>query len=244
MLLLAPRILLVVLALLAPLAGARAATIGNWPAETFGYGFGEPVAFVSPNALPYVGQTFTAPDGTLDQLRIVLAGDAGENIGNQYDTIFHVLITGITGTPGYQDFHPVTSCETSAGTSADVCFETGNLTLPFLAGQQEFVIPLGGLALVPGGTYFLLLDAWVARDGLGSQVGIGVVSNGDGLPFAISVTGRTAESRDEHFAHAWIGSGSDLAYQMTYTPTPVPEPGTGALCALGLAALAAARRRA
>jgi hypothetical protein len=219
------------LALLA--SPALGATFGNWPADpsTPIGGWGEPVPFVSPTAIPYVGQTFTAPAGTLDSLRVVLYGDPIQ-VGNQYDTIFHVLITEFTGTDDDQDFHPST-----------VRFESGNLTLPLLTtGAQEFEIPLGGLALNAGQEYFLLFDAWVTRDNLGNEVAIGGLYGGDGIGRSRGVTGQESAGRQGHFDGYWnVTPGPNVAYLMTYTP--VPEPSTGALCALGLAAIALARRR-
>ena len=84
------------IALLALASPVLADTISNWPPT--GYtSFGEPVAFQSPGELPYVGQTFTAPDGALDsiQLQFQSRDPAISNVG---DTVFHLLITEFTGT--------------------------------------------------------------------------------------------------------------------------------------------------
>ena len=223
-------ILLFAALLIAPFSAARAETFGNWPVTTTIGGWGEPIAFVSPTAIPYLVQTFVAPDGTLDSVRIVLEGDPIQ-VGNQGDTIFHVLITDFSGTNNDQDFHPST-----------VRFESGDLTLPLLTtGQQEFLIPLGGLALSPGQEYFLLLDAWVTRNNIGNQIRIGATYDGIGIGRSRGVTGQESAGRQAHFDGYWnVTAGPDLAYQMTYTP--VPEPSTAALVALGLIALVLRRR--
>ena len=231
-------ILLIAALMAAPLSDARGETFGNWPVTTTAGGWGEPVGFVSPTAIPYLGQTFIAPNGSLDSVRILLEGDPIQ-VGNQGDTIFHVLITEFSGANNGQDFHPTTSCDGSPG----VCFESANLTLPWLTtGQQEFLIPLGGLALNPGQEYFLLLDAWVTRNNIGNQIRVGATYDGTGIGRSRGVTGQESAGRQAHFDGYWnVTPGPDLAYQMTYTP--VPEPSTAALCAIGLAMVAIARRR-
>lgn len=241
--LLAPRSIALV-ALLIPLGAANAETISNWPAATFGGGFGEPIPFTSPGTLPYWGQTFTAPNGTLDSLQLVLEASP-PSVSNAGDSVFHVLITEFTGTSDGQLFRPITSCNGQPG----VCFESGDITVPLAPlgpTPTEVSIPLGGLALDPGREYFFVLDAWVTRDGVGSDIGVGTRSFPDfpGSPRSNQVDSLdTGATRDEHFAEFWNNTVTgDVAYVLTYTP--VPEPGTAALCALGLAALAIARRRA
>src|SRR5262245_61633625 len=87
---------------------AIADSIGNWPPT--GYtSFGEPVPFQSPGELPYVGQTFTAPDGTLDSIQLQFQSRDPNAFSNVGDTIFHLLITEFTGTAGGQLFHPLTT---------------------------------------------------------------------------------------------------------------------------------------
>ena len=259
MLLLAPRsILLVALVLLAPIGAARADTIANWPADwsadgTYQGGWGEPIPFVSPTPLPYFGQTFTAPDGTLDSLQLMFqARDPG--ISNVGDSIFHLVILEFAGDDAGQSFEPLLTCN-SLGLS-DVCFESADLVVPLALANTDvpMVIPLDGLALNPGQEYFFLLDAWVTRDGVGSDIGIGTyhpfVGNMPGSGRAMSVSSsETSATRQDHFypfpdpeqPRQW-NNISDLAYVLSYTP--VPEPATGALCALGLAAIALARRSA
>ena len=204
------------LLLVALASPALAATFGNWPADTTAGGWGEPVGFVSPTAIPYFGQTFVAPDGTLDSVRIVLEGDPVQ-VGNQGNTVFHVLITEFSGTNNGQLFHPTTSC----GGSPGVCFESGNLTLPLLTnGQQEFLVPLG-VTLNAGQEYFLLLDAWVTRDGIGNQIRIGATWSGDGIGRSRGVTGQEEAGRQAHFDGAWnitAGPETDPAIGEAITP--------------------------
>jgi len=227
------------IALLALARPALGATLENWPPT--GYtSFGEPVPFQSPGTLPYVGQTFTAPDGTLDSIQLQFqARDPG--ISNVGDTVFHLLITEFTGTADGQLFHPITTCNGQPG----VCFESGNLTVPLAISNTDvpMLIPLGGLALNPGQEYFFLVDAWVTRDGVASEAGIATRAfpGVDGEPRSNSITTLDGGTREDHFAEFWNNTVTgDLAYVLNYTP--VPEPATGALCALGLVALAVMKR--
>jgi hypothetical protein len=224
------------LALAAPAAGA---TIANWPPTSFAGGFGEPVPFTSPNPIPYMGQTFTAPAGTLDSLRFVMQGRP-PSLPNAGDTIFRLLVTEFTGPHDGQLFRPTTSC----GGASGVCFESPDLVVPLGEGDHEFVVPLGGLALNAGQDYFFVFDAWVTRDGIGSQIAVGSASNpgiaGTARSNGVS-SGDQSATRADHFAEFWnITVTGDIAYELSYTP--VPEPASGALCAAGLVALAAARR--
>lgn len=252
------RLVWIPIAALLTAAAANADTIANWPADwstqgTYQGGWGEPIPFTSPNPLPYFGQTFTAPDGTLDSLQLMFqARDPG--ISNVGDTHFHLVILEYAGDDAGQTFEPLLSCD-SLGIANGVCFESGDLVVPLAVTNTDFpmTIPLGGLALNPGQGYFFLLDAWVERDGVGSDIGIGsyhpFVGNAPGSGRAMSVSSlETSAERQDHFypffdpeqPRQW-NNINDLAYILSYTP--VPEPGTAVLCAFGLATLATARRR-
>lgn len=221
------------IALVAPIA--RGASIDVYPAAAFQGGFGERVTGVANNT-SYFAQSFVAPNGTLDELRFVLApqSPAPDNAG---DNVFRLLITETVG--GTEISNP------ELIRPAAVVYESIDLTLPLAGPQTEFSVLLGGLSLTPGATYAWVLDAFVAADSVPGKSSVGEACcddpYADGHFFFLNLTDGSGSTRAEHFDRVWNDfPDQDLAFRLFYTP--IPEPGTGALFALGLAALARASR--
>jgi hypothetical protein len=134
-----------------------------YPAAAFQGGFGERVTGVANNT-SYFAQSFVAPNGTLDELRFVLAPQSPA-LDNAGDNVFHLLLTETAG-------------GTELGTPelirpAAVVFESADLSLPLLGPQTEFSVLLGGLSLTPGATYAWVLDAFVAADSVPGKSSVG-----------------------------------------------------------------------
>lgn len=214
---------------------AMALTIGDLQIDNAVVAFGE-------QAIPYYAQSFVAPEGTLDEVTVLLASSSGPG-----GTHFRVLITETTGGTG-AGIVPTT-----------VLFESPSLTLPFdpsyPVNRLEFTavaVPLGALLLNPGLTYALILDAFVEYDGVPGSAGFAqnnAYSEGHYFYYSgFHLLPTPNPRRADHFADSahWIDwndePSKDLAFEIVYTPFAsaphaAPEPGTLVLLGSGLAGL-------
>ena len=206
--------------------GALATVIDNLAIDNAVVAFGE-------QAPAYYAQSFVAV-GNLETVTFLAASASGPD-----DTDFRVLITETNGGTG-AGIHPT-----------NVLFESATLTVPFdptfpinRLEFTQFDINAGGLALSPGTTYTIVLDAFVAYDGIEGSAGSAQNRNyADGHFFhyggSVAVGDRTTHFLD---VANWVDGrvDDDLAFRLVFS---IPAPTTLALFGLGLIGLGFARRR-
>jgi len=159
---------------------------------------------------PYRAQTFVAlAPGFGDELTVYVGPTSDLNFK------FRALITEVAAGPG---FHPT-----------NVLFESGPLLVPlFCFCTQTFAVDLGGLELVPGQAYAVVLDHFVESTGAFMSANVGIRSPRayfDGafynwIPSPFPLTG----TRAEHFAsNGWfLDDRVDMAFKLTFAEPPQP----------------------
>lgn len=183
-------IALVASLLLAGATSARAASI-TIPEVGGCSPFGEPNS-------AYVGQTFQALPGLADQLKFTL-----NDTGTEPDaTKFHVLLAEWDG------YDPGT-----------VLFESDDLSVADGSGRTDFTISLGGIDLVDGNSYVVVLDAFVLFDGVEGTTAL-ACDNSASYPGGTFVAYNAyGGDRTSHFGEGGWNTfdTTELTMQLTFT---------------------------
>ena len=214
------RIAIRVVCLVAVLLGssqAAAGVIDTFPANFYGFTFGE---FTWGSG--YQGQMFVAPADPLDSLMLEFSPVSG--FGHE-DAEFRLLVTPTAGTPGV-DLHP----------ASNVLFESPDLSVSLGNGLQQLTVEFGALALSPGDTYLFLLDGFVLSDGTPGLTNIGLRTDDAYPPGYVITSSVTGGDRQSHFAGPWAqGTHVDFAMRLN----AIPEPSSVLMALLGVVVFSA-----
>jgi hypothetical protein len=205
---------------------ASISTIPSWNGTDFVYEVGE-------TNTAYYGQTFLAPAGLAQDFTFFLDWSSGAGPMD-----FRVLLTTTQTFVG--NIRPST-----------VLFESSPLTLPVDNDNTftSYTVNFGGIDLVDGDRYALIIDAFSEFDGVSGTAKQGSITNGGSAdPNGIFIYyNESGGDRSNHFNSQWANVSSwDAAYSLTFSdPAVVPEPWSIAVwaCLAGVAGVVSYRRR-